>query len=705
MPLSPRSRFRFALPRFNAVWLLAGFGACTSQAQAQATLEAVVVTANRQEQQSFDAPAAIQAVGQEAIESAGPGVNLSEAINRVPGITALNRQNYAQDLQLSIRGSGARAPFGIRGVRLIVDGIPASMPDGQGQASTVSLGSAQRIEVLRGPLAQLYGNASSGVVQVFTADGPATPEAGISVITGSNGLRRYGLNAGGQSGALNYLVDVRRFETDGLRPNSAARRKHLNAKLRWQASEDTRYTLVANAFDQPESGDPLGLTRAQLAANPKQTDSRSLEYQAGKDVSQNQLGLVADHRIDKDSDFTARIYAGQRDLDNRLAIPLFVQNVATAAGGIVQLDRSYSGAGLQYRRRVAVGDGQVETTLGLDHDRMDEHRRGYINNLGVLGDLKRDDNDQVVSTGVFAQAQWLVNADWSAVAGLRASQVNFRVRDRVVNALNPDDSGRVNFRATSPVLGITRHFGEVANVYANVGRGFETPTLTEIAYRQSGSGPNLALQAARSQHAEVGVKTRLAEGHRLDIAAFRIGTDDEIVVASSSGGRTVYSNAGRTRRTGFELAYTGELGMGLSTHWALSTLNARFVDTFSSSSGSAVAAGNRVPGTVNRSVFGELVWRPAALAGFSTALELVHQGGMWVDDVNSDRTEAYTVFNLRMGLEQKAGAWRLREFLRIDNLADKAYVGSIIANDGNRRFFEPGPGRVWNLGLSASLAY
>ena len=692
-----------ALRRLNTALLIALNAA--GAASAQTTLQDVVVTANRQAQRSFDAPASIQAVGREAIEAAGPGVNLSEAISRIPGITALNRQNYAQDLQLSIRGSGARSPFGIRGARLIVDGIPATMPDGQGQASTVSLGSAERIEVLRGPLAQLYGNASSGVVQVFTADGPAKPEVGFSVDTGSNGLRRYGLNAGGQSGALNYLIDVSRFETDGLRPNSAAQRNHVNAKLRLQASEDTRYTLVANAFDQPESGDPLGLTRAQLAANPNQTDSRSLEYHAGKDVSQNQVGMVADHRIDKNSDVTARIYAGQRDLDNRLAIPLGAQNLPTAAGGVVRLDRSFSGVGLQYRRRVAIGDGQLETTVGLDHDRMDERRRGYINNLGAQGALKRDEDDQVVSTGLYAQAQWLVNADWSAVAGLRASQVDFSVRDHFVNRLNPDDSGQKKFSATNPVLGITRHFGEVANVYANVGRGFETPTLTEIAYRQGGTGPNLALQAARSLHTEVGVKTRLAEGHRLDLAAFRIGTDDEIVVASSSGGRTVYTNAGRTRRTGLEMAYTGDLGMGLSTHWALSTLNARFVDAFPGSTGGAVPAGNRVPGTVSRSVFGELAWRPAALAGFNTALEMVHQGGMWVDDVNSDRTQAYTVFNLRMGLEQKAGGWRLREYVRVDNLADKAYVGSIIANDGNKRFFEPGPGRAWSIGLSANYAY
>lgn len=699
--MNPRPRF--ALRRLNAALFFALTGA--SSAHAQTTLQEVVVTANRQEQKSFDAPASIQAVGQDVIEAAGPRINLSESLNRVPGITALNRQNYAQDLQLSIRGSGSRSPFGIRGLRLIVDGIPATMPDGQGQASTVSLGSAQRIEVLRGPLAQLYGNAAGGVVQVFTADGPATPEAGFSLVTGSDGLRRYGLNTGGQSGALNYLVDYSRFETDGLRPNSAAQRRHLNAKLRLQASEDTRYTLVANAFDQPESGDPLGLTRAQLTANPGQTDSRSTDYQAGKDVSQNQIGLVAEHRLNKDSGLTARVYAGQRDLDNRLAIPLFAQQSPTAAGGVVNLDRSYSGVGIQYRQRVKLGEGQIEATVGLDHDRMDERRRGYINDLGVQGELKRDEDDAVNSTGVYAQANWAVNADWSAVAGLRSSRVDFSVRDRFINDSNPDDSGSVDFSAVSPVLGLTRHFGEATNVYVNVGRGFETPTLTEIAYRSEGSGPNLALKAAKSLHTEVGVKTRLAEGHRLDAAAFLIGTDDEIVVASSSGGRSIYANAGKTRRSGFELAYTGQLTPELSTHWALSTLNARFVDAFASSSGAVVASGNRIPGTVNRSVFGEIAWRPAALPGFSTALELVHQGGMYADDVNSDRTDAATVFNLRVGLEQKVGGWRLREFLRLDNLSDKAYVGSVIANEGNRRFFEPAPGRNWSLGVTANYAF
>jgi iron complex outermembrane receptor protein len=691
---------RFALRPLNAAVCLA----LAAPAGAQ-TLQEVVVTANRQEQQSFDAPASIQAVGQDAIEAAGPRVNLSEVMNRVPGITVLNRQNYAQDLQLSIRGSGSRSPFGIRGARLIVDGIPATMPDGQGQASTISLPSAQRIEVLRGPLAQLYGNSAGGVLQVFTADGPERPELRTSFDAGSDGLRRVGLQAAGRSGPINYVIDYSDFQTDGWRVNSAAERQHLNAKLRWDASEQTRVTVVANVFDQPVSGDPLGLTRAQFEADPRQAVANSTLYKAGKDVSQSQLGLVLDHRLDAASSLTARVYFGQRDLDNRLSIPLTAQQAPTAAGGVVQLDRSYSGTGLRYTRRIPAGEGQVQLTAGLDHERMSERRQGFINNFGLVGDLKRDEDNSVNSTGVYAQADWAINEAWSAVAGLRANRVNFRVQDFFIRPGNPDDSGRAEFSATNPVIGFTRHLSANTNVYANVGRGFETPTFTEIAYTAGGSGPNLALRSARSTHAELGIKTKLAEGNRLDVALFHIDTSNEIVVASSSGGRTIYANAGKTSRSGIEVAHSAQWSPEWRTHLALSTLNAKFAQAFTSSSGAVVASGNRIPGTVDRSLFAELAWQPRAVPGMTAAMEVVHQGSMVVNDLNSDRTEAVTLFNLRLGFEQKLGAWTLRQQVRVDNLADKAYVGSVIANDANSRFFEPAPGRQWGLGLTATYRF
>ncbi len=667
-------------------------------------LDEVVINASGQAQRSLDAPAAVQAVDQATIERAGPRINLSESLNRVPGITVLNRQNYAQDLQLSIRGSGARSTFGIRGARLIVDGIPATMPDGQAQASTISLPSAARIEMLRGPMALMYGNSSAGVVQVFTADGPARPEVRATADVGANGLLRLGAQAAGQQGRYNYVLDLSDTRTDGWRAHSAAQRRHLNAKLRTELDERTRLTLVANVFDQPRSQDPLGLTRAQLQADPRQADARAAEYDAGKQVSQSQLGLVLQHRLDRDSEVTARVYAGRRDLDNRLSISLAAQQAPTSAGGIVDLDRSYSGVGLTYQRGVPLGQGRLRFSAGLELEQMRERRRGYLNALGARGDLKRDEDDSAQSVGLFAQGDWAINEDWSAVAGLRVSRVDFRVRDHFVRPGNPDDSGRTRYGATQPMLGLTRHLGEHTHLYANVGRGFETPTLAEIGYRPQGSGPNLGLRAARSTHAEVGLKTQLSPTQRLDVAVFDIRTAREIVVASSSGGRAVYANAGRTRRSGLEVAYSAQFTPEWHAQLALSTLNVRFTDAFSAS-GTPVARGNRLPGIPQRTLFAEVGWQPKAWPGFSATVEAVHLGRMAVDDVNSDRTASATVFNLRLGWEQRVGGWRLRQFVRVDNLADKAYVGSVIANDGNRRFFEPAPGRQWAVGVSATYAF
>lgn len=680
--------------------VLAGSSA-HAQSSPPDTLQEVVISVNRQAQLSFDAPASIQSVGQDTIEAAGPKVNLSESLNRVPGITVLNRQNYAQDLQLSIRGSGSRSPFGIRGARLIVDGIPATMPDGQGQASTISLPSAQRIEVLRGPLAQLYGNSAGGVVQVFTVDGPERPELHMSVDAGSNGLLRNGVQAAGQSGKLNYVIDASDFKTDGWRMNSAAKREHLNAKLRWDANEQTHVTLVAQSFDQPESGDPLGLTRAQFEADPRQAVTNSTRYKAGKDVSQQQAGLVVEHQIDQDRELSSRVYWGQRDLDNRLSIPIAAQQSVTAAGGIVQLDRQYSGIGLRYSQRIAMAQGQVQWSVGLDHERMNELRKGYLNTDGVQGDLKRNEDDSVNSTGLYTQAQWSINEDWSALAGLRANQVKFQVKDAYIVPGNPDDSGRASFSSTNPVLGITRHLNANTNLYANIGKGFETPTFTEIGYTASGSGPNLDLRASRSTHTELGLKTQLAEGHRLDTALFHIDTDNEIVVASSSGGRTIYTNAGKTQRSGLEVSYVAQWTPEWRSLLALSTLKAEFSEAFTSSSGAQIAAGQRIPGIANHSVFAELAWQPRMWSGFTGAVELLERGSMVVDDLNSDHTDAVTLLNLRLSWEQTTGAWRWRETFRIDNLTDRAYIGSVIANDTNGRFFEPAPGRQWGLSVSA----
>ncbi len=669
-------------------------------------LDPVVISAERAPRASFDSPAALSAVSREVIESAGPQVNLSEALGRVPGIAVLNRQNYAQDLQMSIRGFGARSTFGIRGVRLIVDGIPATMPDGQGQASNIALSSAGRIEVLRGPMAQLYGNAAGGVVHVFTEPDARVPTATYSLAAGSHGLSKHGVKFSTSTPGYGLLVDASHFQTRGLREHSAAQRGQLNVRWQSELTPDTSMRIVLNALDQPGTQDPLGLTRADWASQPEgYAVPLATAQDARKTVRQQQAGTVIDHQFTSDTSLSMRAYLGERGLDNALSIPLAAQQPATSSGGIVQFERSYGGLSAQLTHRVSLGgERALRLTGGMELEHMREHRRGYINQGGEQGALKRDERNRVESRDVFVQAAVDLHPLVTLTGGARTSDVRFVTRDDFVVAGNPDDSGAMRYHATSPVLGGLWRVRADLNVYANAGLGFETPTFGELAYRNGGTGMNIDLRASRSRHRELGLKWMGAHD-RLDLAVFAIDTRDEIVVDTSAGGRSTYKNAARTSREGLELSHERNWHPAVSSTFSTTLMRVRFAESFAGSGG-AVAAGNRLPGTPERTAFAELRWTPRqAWGGFSAAAQAVHTGSLQVDDRNSDAAPAVTVLNLRASWAQRWGAWRFTQRVHVDNLTDRRYAGSVIVNDANQRFFEPAAGRQWLLAASASYAF
>ena len=667
---------------------------------AAAQQERVVVTATRIPQPGFDIPAAIDAVDAERIREDNPQVNLSEALGLVPGLVVQNRQNYAQDLQISSRGFGARAAFGVRGVRLIADGIPATMPDGQGQAATFDLASAGRIEILRGPFTSLYGNASGGVVQVFTADAPARPTADLGFHAGSFGMRRGSLRFGGEAGPVGFLGAASRFETDGYRRHSAAVREQWNAKGRLALARGT-FTLVASGLDQPGTQDPLGLTRAQFEDDPRQADAAAFTFDTRKSIRQSQAGGVYEADLGRAGRISARLYGGDRAVVQYLALP---GDGVLASGGVVDLDRTYGGVGLRWSTSLAAAARPLTLTIGVEHDRMEERRRGFVNDFGVAGALRRDEDDEVANTDVFAQAEWEWSPRWSLHAGARRSTVRFVSRDRYFTPANPDDSGRVEHSRTTPVAGIVYKPSERLRLYANAGEGFETPTFAELAYRPGGAtGLNFALQPAKSRHYEAGMKARLANGLRANAALFRIETRGEIVTNASSGGRTDFRNASRTLRRGLELALEGRFARGLEAHLAYTLLDARFVEGFETAA-AAIGAGRRLPGVPRTVLQAEAAWRPAP-RGFHAAVELRHAAKVYVNEANTDAAPAYTVVNLRAGLEQHAGPWRFREFVRVDNVADRKYAGSVIVAEARGRFFEPAPGRNHVVGIEASYTF
>lgn len=667
-------------------------------------LQEVTVSATRVERDPMDLPVAIDTVDAITIREGNAQVNLSEALGRVPGLAVQNRQNYAQDLQVSSRGFGARASFGVRGVRLIADGIPATMPDGQGQAASFNLPTASRIEVMRGPFSSLYGNASGGVVQVFTADAPAQPTLGSSLMGSAYGTWKAGAQFGARSGGLGVVGDLSRFMTDGYRAHSSARRDQAQVKLSQDLGDRGTLTLVANRLDQPETLDPLGLTAAQVAQNRRQAVAAAYTFNTRKSIAQNQGGLTWDLPLGAGTRLQARAYMGDRQVVQYLAIPLAAQAAATSSGGVVDLDRAYGGGALRLTRETRLAGQPFTVSVGFDHDRMAERRRGFINNNGTAGALKRNEHDTVSSTDVYAQAEWRPSERLGVLAGVRHSRVAFDSRDDFIAAGNPDDSGALSYSRTTPALGATLRVTPLLNAYANVGRGFETPTFAELAYRPGGaSGLNFALRPSDSLHREVGLKAMTGQDGVVNAALFRIDTTDEIVVNSSSGGRTDFRNAAGTRREGFELAWRQGWGGGWHHALALTVLDARFRDAFRSGTPPlAVPAGSRLPGVAPSTLFADFGWRDPD-SGFFAGLELRYSGKVYVNDQNSEAAARWATASVRAGLQQRGGGWRLSEFVRIDNITDRDYIGSVIVADSNGRFYEPSPGRTFTIGVTAEL--
>ena len=675
-----------------------------ARAQTEPTLGEIVVSGNRSEQRRFDVPGAIDAVEVDPMRLGSPLVNLSELMSAVPGIQVRNRENYAQDLQLSVRGFGARSTFGVRGVRILIDGIPATMPDGQGQVSAISLTSAKRIEVLRGPLAQLYGNAAGGVLQVFTQDPPvsSTPKFGVAAGIGSDRQRHLDLSIGGGSETLGALLDVSRFTTDGYRDHSAAERTQINAKVVARPSSATTITGVFNGFDQPLSQDPLGLNRSAFLGNPRQVIPAAIQFDTRKTIEQQQAGIVVEHDLSANDRINARVYVGRRDVFQTLSFsgitPPTAAGFTTSAGGVVDLDRSFGGAGLNWVHKTRVNGMPLQWTVGVEADRLKETRKGYINNNGVPGAVRRNEDDTARNLDYFGQVEWAFAPQWLAQAGLRVSEVKFSVDDKYAGD-GRIDSGSITYHNTSPVLGLSWHASDNLNLYANLGTGFETPTLAESAYRPGGlSGPNFQLKPSESTQAEIGMKARNGR-HSVDMALFASRSRDEIVPQSTSGGRSIFQNADRVDRRGLEVGWKADWQV-VSTRLAYTLLDARFGSSYTTAT-ATVPSGNRLPGVPRHALYLEAETRIGEAA--TAALEMRAETKTQVNDVNAEASPGYAAFNLRLGKEIRTAAARFYVFGRIDNLFDRNYAGSVIVNDANGRFYEPAPGRRLFVGVRSQF--
>lgn len=652
-----------------------------------AELEPVRVTVPRMERDLYGTPAAITRVDEDRLRESRMGVQLEESLARVPGLVLQNRYNFAQGQRISTRGFGARAPFGVRGIRVRVDGFPETLPDGQSQVDSIDLDSATAIDVLRGPSAVLYGNATGGVIDIHTADGRDRVRGpDVRVDGGSHGLRKLATSAGDVHGRWAWHLSGSLLDYDGYRDQSRVEKRLLNARAAREFDGDREFGVVFSALDLPTAEDPGALNAEQVAAAPRQATVNAVALNAGQQVRQQRVGLSWRDSGTFSGDLVARAFHARRDFEQQLPFP---------GASLVGFDRAFHGVGLDYSDAAAIGRRPVRYVIGFDADRqVDDRVRHMVDSAGNVGVQTVDERQQATATGVFGQLDVPLADELVLALGLRFDRIRFRIDDHLTD--DGDDSGRRSFDEPSSSVGLLWRVGRDHRLYATFSTAFETPTFVEFANPDGSGGFNPDLEPQYAVNREVGARGFLGRDLRYDLSLFSVRTRNEIVSFRLDGNdRDFFENAARTERDGIELGLehfaTDWLTLSVAWTWA----DYRFGD-FTDREGNEFD-GNRLPGEPRNVLFAEADWRLPGGGHFT--IDARHFGQRYSDNENEREAGSHTLFNARLGRDWRIGEARvLGAWIGVDNVLDEDYLANVRINAGDG-FREPGPGRTWYAGL------
>lgn len=647
-------------------------------------LAPVVVTSERISAPWVESPTAIGVIDTD-VQLGDAGLALSETLVRIPGVFTQSTYNLNQGLRLSIRGFGSRAAFGVRGVRVFVDDIPLTMPDGQTDLDALDLALVEQVEVLRGPASALYGNGAGGVLSITTRDRPEHQHGRVDVVAGELGERRMRGEVGMHNDTQSGLVSLAYRELEGHRDNMEA--QSLNGSARY-AQEIGEGTLAFNlAVLDIDAEDPAALTLAEVQANRRQANPGAVNFAVGESIRQERIGVSWRSPLNAQTDYRLRTWLGQRDFTNTLPF---------AGGGQTAFDRVFGGLGGQVDHRYGWAGTANTVSIGADIEAQTDERRRFDNSPGgVRGDLTLDQDERARGVGVYVSNQMA----WqriTAFTGLRYDRIRLSVGDGF--QADGDDSGKREFNRTSVNLGLGYALTERSSVFTRYGTGFETPTNSELA-NPNGGGFNPALGPAEARNVEVGYKfdsTRL----RAEWVVYRIRNKDELIRFELDGqsGRSFFRNAGVTDRDGVELSAVWQALPPLTASMSYSYNDFSFRnyqlagDDFS---------GNALPGLPKQQWFAELAYQP--LPAWTTRLQAVGQDRVFVNDANSVRVPSYTVLNARLSWTGEFAGRQITPYVAVNNLLDREYNDNLRVNAGFGRYYEPAADRVVLGGLSVTF--
>ncbi|MCY1073981.1 TonB-dependent receptor family protein [Archangium lansingense] len=619
-------------------------------------------------------PAAVSVVEQEDIQEGRATLGLYESLVGVPGLVTQSRNNASQDLRLSIRGFGARSAFGIRGITVLVDGFPETLPDGQSNVDSLDMASAERMEVLRGLASSLYGNAAGGVVSITTEDGPERPFVEARTVHGDNALWKLNVKGGGKSGDVRWTLGASRLTQQGWRRLSSTEQVLLNGKVRWTPDGRSELKAVLSLVDAPEAGDAGGLSRAEVESDPQQASPLNAQYRAGESVRQGRLGLTYRRRLGEEHEVEASSFLALRSFQN--ALPQVV----------VAFDRTFGGVSVRYGNRGPLLGLRSRFTVGAEVQSQADRRKNFDNAEGLPGDtLQLDQDEGVLGLGLFAQEELELRERLTMVAGARYDVSRYTVEDFLKS--DGDGTGARTFQQPTGRLGLIWAPRPEVSVFGSVTQSFEAPTTTELVVPAgTGGGLSRDLKPQRSNGVELGARGLLWSRLRYDVALFAVWIQDGLVRFEDEQARAYFRNTGRSRHLGAEVALEVKVTEELRIKAAYNALQATFRDYVSQG---RQLRGKQVPGIPANQVSAEAVYQHAS--GARAAVEVFSAGGMYADDANTVREHTAWVVNARLGHRFPMGGFEVSPFLGFQNLLSARYSDNVRVNANRGRYFEPAP--------------
>ncbi len=611
-----------------------------------------------------------------------PPIDSAALLQGMAGLQADQRGNFAQDSRISIRGFGTRSSFGVRGLEMTLDGLPLSTPDGQVQPSSMMLGQLQQVEVLKGPFAALYGNASGGVI-AFQSKTALT--SGIQLQHQHAALLdSRSLLIGSEIGELAWAQS----DHQGYRAHNSAQKRQAYWRKAFELAPEFTLSLRYDWSQDPHLEDPLALTEAEWRQDPTQTANAAILFDTKKASKQHGWSAKLNFDADEQS-WQLASWQQQRQIQQYLA---FTGDSPTSAGGIVDLTRQIQGLKGQWQQHIDIGYWQLLASAENSTDQ----RLGFVNQFGSLGALRRDETGDVSTRDIGTNLHVTANSDFDLFAGVRLSRQSFQVTDWFVTSSNPDDSGRRADSYTHWALGTTYQLNQWQSLNFSVGEGFESPTLTEMAYAKDTAGLNLGLRAAKALQWQAGWKYAKTQSiFSLDF--FHIDTDDELLIDQSIGGRTSYRNAANTRRYGAEFSAEWQQTAHLRHQLSATTIDARFRTPEQTS-----IDGRQLPGLAKQQLSWQLNWRPFPSDTWQLQSTVEYKSKMATDDRNLQFAPSAVLWRLQSRWQGEVFCGQWQAWLAGENIGKTQYVGAVVVNQGNGRSFEPGLPRQLLAGIQYS---